>query len=218
METFKIYYYGLPSWLRQWIICLQYRRPGFDPWVGKIPWRRKWLPTPAFLPGEFHGQWSLVGYSPWGHKELDMLEWLSTYAHTILITLFWYFFMFWHTRSLKTGSNPPILYSKGLHWNVGCARPHPPLNHLVYTLCFWPPPVSYHSYLWNCFIHLTRCELNFQQPVPHLHPMVKVPSLCCSLGKPFESFVVFVADAFQGNPQAPPWSQRKITQNVSLES
>ena len=135
METFKIYYYGLPSWLRQWIICLQCRRPGFDPWVGKIPWRRKWLPTPAFLPGEFHGQRSLVGYSPWGHKELDMLEWLSTYAHTILITLFWYFFVFRHTRSLKAGSNPPILYSKGLHWNVGCARPHLPLNHLQFTLC-----------------------------------------------------------------------------------
>ena len=45
------------------------RRPGFDPWVGKIPWRREWLSTPVFLSGEFHGQRSLVGYSPWGHKE-----------------------------------------------------------------------------------------------------------------------------------------------------
>ena len=35
------------------------------PWAGKIPWRRQWLPTPVFLPGEFHGQRSLVGYSPW---------------------------------------------------------------------------------------------------------------------------------------------------------
>ena len=41
----------------------QCRRPGFDPWVGKIPWRRKWKPTPVFLPGEFHGQRNLVGYS-----------------------------------------------------------------------------------------------------------------------------------------------------------
>ena len=48
---------------------LQCRRPGFNPWVGKIPWKREWLPTPVFLPGEFHGQRSLVGYSPWGHKE-----------------------------------------------------------------------------------------------------------------------------------------------------
>ena len=50
---------GLPWWLRQ-----KYRRPGVDPWVGKIPWRTEWLPTPIFLFGESHGQRSLVGYSP----------------------------------------------------------------------------------------------------------------------------------------------------------
>ena len=44
---------------------------GFDPWVGKIAWRRKLQPTPVFLPGKPHGQRSLTGYSPWGHKELD---------------------------------------------------------------------------------------------------------------------------------------------------
>ena len=46
----------------------------FDPWVGKIPWRRVWQPTPVFLPGESHGQRSLEGYIPWGHKKLDMTE------------------------------------------------------------------------------------------------------------------------------------------------
>ena len=46
----------------------------FDPWVGKIPWRRKWQPTPIFLPEEFHGQRSLAGYNSWGHKESDMTE------------------------------------------------------------------------------------------------------------------------------------------------
>jgi len=40
--------------------------------VRKIPWRREWLPTPIFLPGKSHEQRNLVGYSPWGHKELDM--------------------------------------------------------------------------------------------------------------------------------------------------
>ena len=45
-----------------------------NPWVGKIPWRRKWQPTPVVLPGESHGGRSLVGYSPWGHKESDMTE------------------------------------------------------------------------------------------------------------------------------------------------
>ena len=49
----------------------------FDPWVGKIPWRSKRLPTPVFLPGKSHGQTSLVGYSPRGHKELDMTERLT---------------------------------------------------------------------------------------------------------------------------------------------
>ena len=40
-------------------------------WVGKIPWRRKWQPTPVFLPGKFYGQRRLVGYNPWGYKESD---------------------------------------------------------------------------------------------------------------------------------------------------
>ena len=43
----------------------QCRRQGFDPWVSKIPWRRAWHPTPVFLPGEFYGQRSLAGYSPY---------------------------------------------------------------------------------------------------------------------------------------------------------
>ena len=55
-------------------ICLQCRRPRFDPWAGKIPWGTKWLPTPVFVPEEFHGQRSLEGYSPWGCKELDTTE------------------------------------------------------------------------------------------------------------------------------------------------
>ena len=50
---------------------------GFNPWVGKIPWSRKWQPTPVFLPGKFHGQRSLAGYSAWGRKESDTTE----YAH-----------------------------------------------------------------------------------------------------------------------------------------
>ena len=49
-------------------------RDRFNPWVGKIAWRRKWQPTPVFFPGEFHGQRSLVGYSPWGFKESDRTE------------------------------------------------------------------------------------------------------------------------------------------------
>ena len=51
--------------------CRRHRRHKLDPWVGKIPWRRKSRPTPVFLPGEFHGQRSLAVYSPWGRKESD---------------------------------------------------------------------------------------------------------------------------------------------------
>ena len=61
--------------------CRRYRRLRFDPWVGTTSWSRKWQPTPGFLPGKFHRQRSLVGYSPWGRKESDVTEWLSTYTH-----------------------------------------------------------------------------------------------------------------------------------------
>ena len=66
-------------WWQRWLrICPQCWRTGFDLWVGKIPWGRAWQPTPVFLPGESHGQRSLVGYNPCGCKELDIIEWLST--------------------------------------------------------------------------------------------------------------------------------------------
>ena len=62
-------------------ICLQCRRPGFNPQVGKIPWRRAWQSTPVFLPGESHGQRSLEASSPWGHTESDTSE-ATEHAHT----------------------------------------------------------------------------------------------------------------------------------------
>ena len=61
--------------------------PGFDPWVGKIPWRMAWQPTPVFLPGESHGQRSLMDYSPWGHKGSDTTEQLSTHARLSIVKL-----------------------------------------------------------------------------------------------------------------------------------
>ena len=63
---------SLPLWLSWWRICLQCGRPGFNPWVGNIPWRREWLPTLVFWSREFHGL-----YIPRGYKELDTNEWLS---------------------------------------------------------------------------------------------------------------------------------------------
>ena len=80
--------YGLPWWLRWYRMCLQSGRPGFDPWVRKIPWRRKWQPPPVFLPGKSHGQKSLSGYNPWGHKESGTTEWL-TLTFTLSYTILW---------------------------------------------------------------------------------------------------------------------------------
>ena len=55
------------------------KRHRFNPWVGKIPWSRKWQPIPIFMPRKFHGQKSLAGYSPWGCKESNMTE----HTHTL---------------------------------------------------------------------------------------------------------------------------------------
>ena len=75
--------FGLPWWLGWWRICLQCRRPWFDPWVGKTPWRREQLPPLVFWPGEFQG---LCG--PWGRKESDVtftLIWNSGKEFTELV-------------------------------------------------------------------------------------------------------------------------------------
>ena len=56
-----------------------------QPWVRKIPWRTEWQPTPVFLPGKSHGQRSLGGYSPWGHKESDTTEQAHMYTKTGLV-------------------------------------------------------------------------------------------------------------------------------------
>ena len=62
---------GFPGGASGKELSCQRRRPKrcrFDPWVGKIAWKRAWQPTPGFLPGEAYGQRGLVGYSPWGHR------------------------------------------------------------------------------------------------------------------------------------------------------
>ena len=64
------YIQGLPRWLRSKEFACQCRRHEFNLWVRKIPWRRKWQPTPAFLPGKSYAHSGLVGYSPWGCKRV----------------------------------------------------------------------------------------------------------------------------------------------------
>ena len=67
-------------WFSWWRIHLQCGRPGLNPWIGKIPWRRERLSTPVFWPGEFHGL-----YSRWGHIESHKTEWLSLSLLNLLI-------------------------------------------------------------------------------------------------------------------------------------
>ena len=102
-------------------VCLQCGRPGFDPWVGKIPWRRKWQPTPVFLPGESHGRRSLEGYSPRGRKELDMTEQLHFPSckmdSPVQMSSFFVALILWHRWSQKEVSASP----SAQWWDYACA-------------------------------------------------------------------------------------------------
>ena len=76
---------GLPRWCKGKESSCQFKKHRgcrFSPWVGNIYWRRKGQPVPMFLPGKFCGQRSLVGYSPWGHKESDTTEHTCTTSFT----------------------------------------------------------------------------------------------------------------------------------------
>ena len=94
-----IRYYRPPWWLRGLRICLQCERPGFDPWVCKIPWRMERQPTPVFWPGEFHGQRSLAGYSAWcrrvGHN------WATEHAHNQIHEWKTFFHVIWFVFSFS---------------------------------------------------------------------------------------------------------------------
>ena len=69
MFVFPVIKTGLPRWLSGKEPTYQHRRHIFNPWVRKIPWRRKRQPTPVFLPGKSHGREAWQGYSPWGHRK-----------------------------------------------------------------------------------------------------------------------------------------------------
>ena len=66
--------------------CRRCKRRGLNPWVGEMPWSRKWQSAPVFLPGKSHGQRNLAGYSSWGHKELDTTERLSTHLRKLVVS------------------------------------------------------------------------------------------------------------------------------------
>ena len=101
----------------------------FDPWVGKISWRRTWQPTLLFLPGEFHGQRNLVGYSPWIAKNQTWLSWLSTLTQT---------------RALDMISSPPLV----VKWKLSLLTytdSDPAWPHRYLPLTALPPPTNLHE-------------------------------------------------------------------------
>ena len=91
----------LPWWLSGKKSACQCRRLGFNPWVRKVSWRRKWQPTTVFLPGRSHGQRGLGAYSPWGHKRVWhhlATKWQQKNTST---TLFWLLYLcnkFWNQK------------------------------------------------------------------------------------------------------------------------
>ena len=111
--------FGFPRWLSGKESICRCRRHSSDPWVGKIPWSREWLPTPVFLPGKSHGQRSLVGYSPWGWEALDTAKWLSSLTHWcfgVVVTRITYIYL-----QYKCG----IMRISGKNWSV----PLPEMTH-----------------------------------------------------------------------------------------
>ena len=114
-----------------------------------IPWRREWQPTPLFLHGKFHGQRSLVGHSPWGHKESDMTERLSAHRHTHTHThththLHIYLLALPHGTS-RESNGTPLQYSclenpmdRGAWWAAvhGVTKSQTRLNDFTFTFHF----------------------------------------------------------------------------------
>ena len=88
-----------------------------------ISWRREWQPTPLFLHGKFHGQRSLVGHSPWGHKESDMTERLSAHRHTHTPTYISFGLITWYEQRRQWHPTPALLpgKSRGQRSLVGCS-------------------------------------------------------------------------------------------------
>ena len=102
--------WGLPCWFGGKEPTCQCRRCGFDYWVGKTPWRRKWQPTPVFLPEKSHWQRSLAGYSPWGCKGSDTTERLKNNRK----------------EGRWLGNRRPLWHSQGLTPQQGLITQKPP--------------------------------------------------------------------------------------------
>ena len=107
-------------------LCRRPKRSGFDPWVGKIPWSRKWQPTPLFLPGTFHGQRNLAGCSVWGNRaRRDWAHLLLLFRHSIVSNSLQPHVQ-QHTRSPCPSPSPRVC-STHVHWVGDAIQPSCPL-------------------------------------------------------------------------------------------
>ena len=134
--------FGLPWWSRWYRISLQCRRPRLHLGVGKIPWRKEWLSTPVILPGEFHGQRSLVGYSPW-----HLIELFTSLSLVLVPPCSCYFFFlslkYWYCSRFFLNHFPALMYIF-LRWFVTFFIPLTSCQQMIPKLVFPNmPPCSY---------------------------------------------------------------------------
>ena len=113
---------GLSWWFKWWRICMQCKRPRFDPWVRKIAWRREGQPTAIFWPREFSGQRSLAGYTPWGCKESHTTERLILLFSLLIQSMICIFRFLRNCQGVHQGCilSPCLfnLYAEYIIWNA----------------------------------------------------------------------------------------------------
>ena len=156
--------------------------------MGKIPWRRAWQPTPAFLPGESQGQRSLTGYSPWGRKELDTTERLSTHMCILNPGPSWQLprslKICWldnSTSLFKTLQRPSVTL-----W-IKPALPSVPHRAPVSAFCpLFQSPLLSHLTCSPCPMHWPSVAQIYQafslsEPFTHSEHIYKSPSMCHTL-------------------------------------
>ena len=129
---------GLPWWVSGNESTCQRWRHGFAPWVSKIPWRRKWQPILVFLPGKSHGQRSLAGYSPWGHKRVGHDLATKQQPNLHCCTIYRKIVRRVNTRILITRRGLPY-GSDGKESACQCRRPQfiPGVRNLLFSFLFY---------------------------------------------------------------------------------
>ena len=136
------------------------RRCEFDSCSGKIPWGKQWQPTPVFLPGKFHGQRSLVGYSPWGHKSQTQLRhWTTTEEDQAYFSMFVWIGLFQHRLPVSRSKNILCLIQGGHLSNekfydllLGRKGVKEPCLHLLFLKCVQPRRYILVQHVLNSFI------------------------------------------------------------------